>query len=72
MKSKSYDFMARISGSALPPVEHKSDRELIIATKTLKNQITGSIAIPKKNESSIFCGFNEPKIIGIGPVFQKL
>ena len=43
-----------------------------VATKTLKNQITGSIAIPKKNESSIFCGFNEPKIIGIGPVFETL
>ena len=44
----------------------------LVATKTLKNQITGSIAIPLKKESSIFCGFNEPKIIGIGPVFQKL
>ena len=43
-----------------------------VATKTPKNQISGSIAIPKKNESSIFSGFNEPKIIGIGPVFPEI
>ena len=43
-----------------------------LATKTAKIEVSGSIAIPQKNESLIFLLSNEPKIIEIGPVFQKI
>jgi len=43
-----------------------------LATETRKNQFSGSIATPKKNESLNFLLSNEPKIIEIGPVFKKI